>query len=153
MPTKCSQFSEILSVLWSEFSKNTWRHNIYPARMLKGSSNRHLSSVVSTKITRSGYLGIWVTCKHNESSELGEKLAPVCFKLIDTVHEHHSSAFLLATVATPTRPHAFCEYWRGKDCQQIHTIIHMYNNYHACYCRSMQMQHAGYVLYRALVFE
>ena len=145
---------EILSVLWSEFSKNTWIHNIYPARMLKGSSNRHLLSVVSTKIARSGDLGIWVTCKHNESSKLGEKLAPACFKLMDTVYEHHSSAFLLATVATPTttRPHAFCEYWRGKDCQQIHTnYTHVY--YHACYCRSMQMQHAGYVLYRALVFE
>ena len=46
---------------------------------------------VSTKITiiLSQDLGIQVTCKHNESIESDKKLASVCLKSRDTVHERH----------------------------------------------------------------
>ena len=37
--------------------------------------------VISTKITRSRDLGIWVTCKCKESIKVAEKLASLCFKL------------------------------------------------------------------------
>ena len=42
--------------------------------------------VVSTKIAISGDVGIQGTCKHSQSIEFGEKLAPVCVKSRDTVH-------------------------------------------------------------------
>ena len=45
--------------------------------------------VVSTKITISRDVGVYATCKHNESIEFGEKLALVCFKSRDMVHERH----------------------------------------------------------------
>jgi hypothetical protein len=41
------------------------------------------------KIAISRDLGTWATRKHNESIELGEKLASVCFKSRDTIHECH----------------------------------------------------------------
>ena len=44
---------------------------------------------VSTKITISQDLGTRVTRKHNESIESDEKLASVCLKPRDTVHERH----------------------------------------------------------------
>ena len=44
--------------------------------------------VGGTKITISQDLGTCVTRKHNESIELGEKLATVCFESKDTIHEH-----------------------------------------------------------------
>jgi hypothetical protein len=40
--------------------------------------------IVSTKIATFRDLG---SCKHNESIQVGEKLASVCFKLRDTIHE------------------------------------------------------------------
>jgi hypothetical protein len=53
------------------------------------SSTCHLSSVVCTKIARSRHLGISATRKYNESIGLGKKLASVCFKSRDMIHEHH----------------------------------------------------------------
>jgi hypothetical protein len=46
---------------------------------------------VCTKIAISSYrdLGAWVTRQQNESIELSEKLASVCFKSRDTIHERH----------------------------------------------------------------
>ena len=50
---------------------------------------RVVTVVVSTKIPISQDAGIYVTRKHNESIEFGKKLALVCVKSRDTVHERH----------------------------------------------------------------
>jgi hypothetical protein len=50
-----------------------------------GLSVRRLSSV-DTKIAISRDLGTWATPKHNESTELGEKVG---FKSRDMIHERH----------------------------------------------------------------
>jgi hypothetical protein len=46
-------------------------------------------SSVDPKIAISQDLGTWATRKYNESIEPGEKLASVCFKSRDTIHECH----------------------------------------------------------------
>ena len=45
--------------------------------------------VVSMKIAKSRDLGIGMTLKHNESIEVGEKIASVCFDSFGTAHESH----------------------------------------------------------------
>ena len=37
----------------------------------------------------------------SESVKYGEKIASVCFKSRDRIHEHHNHAFLLTAVAMP----------------------------------------------------
>ena len=54
--------------------------------------------VVDTKITKSGNLGTWVSCKHNKCVEFGQTLDSVYSELSRTAYEHHS-VFLL-TIAT-----------------------------------------------------
>ena len=48
-----------------------------------------LLSIIVTKIARSPHLGILATGKYDESVEIGEKLASLCFKSIDKAHECH----------------------------------------------------------------
>ena len=54
-----------------------------------GFVRRRLSSVVGTKIATSRDLGISATRKHNESIEIGDKLASVCFDTFGMAHERH----------------------------------------------------------------
>ena len=53
-----------------------------------------LSSVVSTKISRSDDIGIWATHKYNVSVNIVEKLASVCFESFDKAHECRKSWIL-----------------------------------------------------------
>jgi hypothetical protein len=46
-------------------------------------------SVCRLSSARSRHLGVSATRKHNKSIELGEKLASVCFKSRDMIHESH----------------------------------------------------------------
>jgi hypothetical protein len=46
-------------------------------------------SICGNKIAISWDLGTWATRRHNESIKLDEKLASVCFKSRDTIHEYH----------------------------------------------------------------
>ena len=45
--------------------------------------------VVSTKIARSGDLGIWATRKYNISGNIVEELASLCSESFGKAHEHH----------------------------------------------------------------
>ena len=45
--------------------------------------------VVDTKIAKSGGLGTWTSCKHNEYIEFGEKLASECSKSSGTAYKRH----------------------------------------------------------------
>ena len=64
---------------------------------------------VGQKLPNLEDLGIWATCKHNESVEIVKKFAPLCFKWFGKVHEHHKTAFLLATPIDRTLC-AFCSF-------------------------------------------
>ena len=62
-------------------------HNNYPPRIkARGKVIARVVVVMSTNIAISRDVGIYATHKHNK---LGEKLASVCFKSRDTVHERH----------------------------------------------------------------
>jgi hypothetical protein len=54
-------------------------------------------SVVNTKNTRSGDLGIWATRKHNESVEIVEKPAPLFLESFGKAHKRPKYDVLLAT--------------------------------------------------------
>ena len=58
-------------------------------------------SVVGTKIARSRDLGISATRNHNESVEIGEKLASVCFNYFGTAHERHKQSFFIGHAYRP----------------------------------------------------
>ena len=78
------------------------------------------------KIARSRDIDIWVNCKHNQT---GEKLAWFCFKST-------TQARIATNISTtPTVDHVLS--------------AHVHNYLYA----DWQIQHVGYVLYRALVFK
>jgi hypothetical protein len=56
-----------------------------------------LSSVVRTKITRSRHLGTSAIRKHNESLEIVDKLASLCFKSLGKAHKRRKYGVLLGT--------------------------------------------------------
>ena len=60
-----------------------------------------LSVIVTTKIAISRGLGILVTHKHNESVEIGEKLASACFDSFDTAHECHKYCIFVGHAYRP----------------------------------------------------
>ena len=45
--------------------------------------------VMDTKIAKSGDLGTWERCKHNESVKFGKKLASVCLESSGTIYKRH----------------------------------------------------------------
>ena len=59
-------------------------------------------SVVSTKIARSGDLGVWVTRKYSISIDIVEKLASLCFESFGKVYERRKYCILLATPINTT---------------------------------------------------
>ena len=66
----------------------------YPVHMRKRSKaisfvRLFVCLFVSTKIATSRVLGIWATPKHNESVDIGEKLAALCFELFDRAYKRH----------------------------------------------------------------
>ena len=84
-------------------------------------------SVVTTKITRSRYLGLRATCKCNQSDEISERLAWVCFESFGTVHGYHKKHLFLAHRGRAHRPcplhcttHA--HNWPGRDYQHYRSI-------------------------------
>ena len=87
------------------------------------------SVIISTKITRSGDLDIWLTRngKYTISVDIIEKkkkLASLCFELFGKIHEHRKYFILLAT-STNTIHHMFSAHahnlaqYVGKDLQQV----------------------------------
>ena len=106
----------------------TKKHESSPLRMLAISfylfmisqlrywSRRRLSSVVSTKIARSGDLGIWATHKCNVSVNTAEKLASVYFELFGKANEHCKYCVLLGHAYGHCPPCALC------SCAQPGTI-------------------------------
>jgi hypothetical protein len=60
-------------------------------------SVRYLSSVVRTKIARSRHLGTSAIRKHNESVEIVDKLASLCFESLGKAHERRKYGVLLGT--------------------------------------------------------
>ena len=92
-------------------------------------------------------LGIQLTRKHNESIEFGKiKLASVCSKSFGTAHESHKQCVFVGHAYQPCLLHcrqcAFCSCTQLAQCGQVRSSITL---------RQMQMQHAGYLLQRALV--
>ena len=76
------------------------RSAITPRACARGKAIGFVSqSVVVTKITRSPHLGTWATRKYDETVEIGDKLASICFESIGKPHECHkyrtSSALLI----------------------------------------------------------
>ena len=49
--------------------------------------------VVNTNITKSGDLGTWASCKHNEYVKFGEKLASVCSESSGTAYKCHKIVY------------------------------------------------------------
>ena len=80
-----------------------------------------------------------MTHEHNESIELDENMALVCFKSMDTVHERHNSAFLLSTLAINS---AFSAHAQNIMQVQDFNMLHAAALGQVCQCR-MQMQRAG----------
>ena len=82
-----------------------------------------LSSVVSTKITRSGDLGIWANRKYNLPVDIIEKLVSLCFEPFGKVHERRKYYILLATPINTTHhvlsahAHNLAQYYVGKGRQ------------------------------------
>ena len=111
-----------------------------------------LSSVVSTKIARSGDLGIWATRKYNVSVNIAEKLASVCLESFGKAHERCKYCVLLATPMDTTHyvlsahAHNLAQYV-GKGRQQAARIIELSDHRYDIDAAAR----AGYVLYRALV--
>ena len=66
-----------------------------------------LLPVIIMTIARSLHLDIWAVLKYNETVEIGEKLAWLCFKSFGKVHECHKCSDLLA-MPIDCRPCAFC---------------------------------------------
>ena len=82
--------------------------------------------VVTTKIARFRNLGLRETCKHNQSVEIGERLALMCFGSFGTVHECHKQHLACCpswpcplTVPTCT---AHVHNWPGRDRQHYRSI-------------------------------
>ena len=58
--------------------------------------------VVSTKIARSGDLGVWATRKYSISVDIVEKLASLCFESFGKAHERRKYRILLDTPINTT---------------------------------------------------
>ena len=119
--------------------------------------------VVGTKIARSRVLGICAYCKHNQSvdiqSDSVKNRASNCSKglslglVLQIVH------FLFNMPVVIDHTHSFSMLMRlrmlklsvGKGRQVIKQLCHRVLQYYAIY--SGYTEHAGYVLYRALVLE
>ncbi len=76
------------------------------------SKDRFLSICLSvtTKIARSGNLGIWATSKYNKPDKVVEKLASLCFESLGKAYKHgkHCAFIGHAYRLDPLRPCAFC---------------------------------------------
>ena len=65
-----------------------------------------INVIVSIKIARSQDLGICVCCNHNESVDIGEKLASVRFELLNMAHKRYKLCIFCSAVVY--RPHPLC---------------------------------------------
>ena len=83
-------------------------------------------SVVTTKIARSRNLGVWATCKHNQSVEISENWLDSAFNRLARAMNVTNSVCLLTIVAMPidcahcTAGHVLSAHvhnWPGRDCQ------------------------------------
>ena len=96
-----------------------------------------LLSVISTKIARSGDLGIWATRKYNLSVNIVEKLASVCFKSFGKADKHCKYCVLLATpmdtahYVLSAHAHNLAQYV-GKDRQQAVSIMVLSDCHRRC---------------------
>ena len=95
---------------------------IRAARMRRGKviSLSVCQSVVTAIITRSRNLGLRATRKRNQSVEIGERLALVCFESFGTVHGCHKKHLFLAHRGHAHRPcplhcTAHAHNWPGRD--------------------------------------
>ena len=109
---------------------------ITPHACTRGKAINFVCHCLSSVVSRD--LGIWATCKHNESVEISEKLASVCFDSFGTAHERHKKCVFVSHAYWPHLLgllQAMCFLlmctthlaYVGKGCQQTHT----------CTCRSM----------------
>ena len=100
-------------------------------------------SVVVMKMARSPHVGIWATRKDDESVEVGEKLASLCFESINKVHEYHKYNVLMAT-PIDCRPCALCSCAQVQSSMPVEIVnILAYSRHSSGQCRrSWEMQHA-----------
>ena len=81
----------------------------YPAQMRRGKViSRVFVVVMDTKITKSGDVRTWASCKHNEYVEFGEKLASVCSESSGTACESHKSCILVGHRSHTHRHYPLC---------------------------------------------
>ena len=106
------------------------------------------SSSVSTKIARSGHLGIWAT--HNHDIDV-EKLASLCFQSFGKPHERSKRCVLLTTPITTAQQAMCCScaQYVGKGRQQGSRWMDPAN----VLCCEQDATRARYVLSRALVIN
>ena len=91
-----------------------------------------------TKITWSSYLGIWANHKYDESVQISNELASLCFKSVGKAHECHKYSVFIGNA-----------YWLQAMCYQLMRtspklyVGKYYQHTRTPECRSMQeMQHA-----------
>ena len=94
---------ELVHHLCSHYCYETWwwwnlhESNISLSRAHAQGVMWSVLSVVSTKIARSGDVGMWATLKYNVPINIAEKLASVCFESFGKAHERCKYCVLLAT--------------------------------------------------------
>ena len=112
-------------------STQNWSKCILPrAHALQGVKQSVCPSVVivvSTKIARSRDLGIWATRKHNESIEIFEKRASLCFESFGKAHKRHKHCIF---VGYTYQPHPM---WFLLMCKTYHNVTYI--------CKGHQQAH------------